>query len=549
MVPIFPTRQVVARHIERAVALDPALGLMDDPNAGVAAEGFAPLHAMVVGVDVMPRVLPVAEVAAFGDPFTRHLLLEGVVPLTLAQLDKAITALPGDEARPLRKLYAVAEGAAFQQTNPRLPLNARLVLTWQKDQATDPDLLLSTTADPEAPEALLQLIAWSESQSVYHFFERLAGRWVWAGSSLDALRPESRGQGPFDSHINGGLVMKELKFPWVHWHSQSRSIDRELLFPSAELDSHPLFAQLEGAQVLEAVVQRGVRRWTQRRIQRDLTAGRLASLQWYARQILWTTSVNLTSSETLFRELPSVEEITLPSSFFLDVDGLSAAVRGLDEDRDILPGEVSVSSPAYRQALADLHVHVEANENGPSSPGDTDFVFVVPERAFEDTVVVEQLIANQVLSPRLALCLLMVDFNNPMFSPDRAGLLKLFPEETDAGNQGASLDLAVIAAARAQLGDAGARRLVALWDEANLLDSVQQQLAAFVDASQNRLRSADGVHDLLKVADSRRQAFRGRKLNEFRHTTAISGAPVAHLAFDGSANIIVKTSTSGEKEL
>lgn len=546
----FPTRQVVARHIEHALALDAMSGVMDDPTPGIAAEALAPLRAMVVGVDARPRAMPVAEVQAFGDPFTRHLLLEGAVPLTLAQLDKAIAVLQGEQARPFRKLYAAAEGAAFQETNPTLPLNARLVFTWQKDQATDPDLLLSTTAEPDDPAALLQLIAWSESQGAYHFFERLAGAWVWAGSSLDALRPASRGKGPFDSHINGSLVMKELKFPWVHWHSQSRSIRRNVLFPTAELDGRPLFALLEGAQVLQAVVQRGVHRWTRRRLQRDLQAGRLDNLPWYARQILWTTSVNLTSSDTLFRELPSVDAIALPSSFFLDVDGLAAVAEALGDGTDLLPAdEFSVTSAAYRQAMTDLRVRVEAAEGGPSIAGDTDFAFVVPERAFEDTVVLEQLIANEVLSPKLALCLLMVDFSNPVFSPDRAGLLALFPDTIKAGDQGAALDAAILDAARAEQAAGAAARLVSLWDDADLLGSVRRELAAFASAVQAKLRTADGVRELLELADSRRQAFRDRPLNEFRHTTAINGATVAHLALDGLANVVRKTSTVGEREL
>lgn len=546
----FPTRQVVARHIENGALHAAAEAAVGTGAPAAAAVPIAPLRAMVLGVDAAPRAIPVAEVSAFGDPFTRNLLLAGNVPMTLTQLNGAIAQLTGEHARPLRKLYAIAEGAAFQQTQPRLPLNARLVFTWQKDTATDPDFLLSTTAEPDDPQALLQLIGWSELQGVYHFFERLGSTWVWAGSSLDALRPASRGRGPFDSHINGGLVMKELKFPWVHWHSQSRSIDRELLFPSQALDANPLFATLEGAQVLEAVVQRGIRRWARRRIQNDLQAGRLANLRWYARQLLWTTSVNLASSETLARELPEVEELVLPEAFLLDVDGFATVAAALGDDVSLLPSSaLNVSSLAYRSALQQLHLHVEAQPGGPSVPGDTDFAFVVPERAFEDTVVLDQLIAHEVLSPRLALCLLMVDFCNPVFSPDRAALLELVPDSIAAGGQGAALDASVIAQARIHLPGTPARRLAALWDDADLLGTVRRELAAFAQAAQARLRTGTGVADVLNLADSRCEAFRGRRLNEFRHTTAVLGATVAHLAFDASANVVQKTSSNGEQEL
>jgi len=548
----FPTRQVLSRHLTDAHRMAagpvPRVALLTSSAVESTAEE-TPLMAMVLGVDNAPRAMAAGEVAAFGDPFTRLLLLQGVVPLTLAQLDAAIGALADDEARPLRKLYAVAEGAAFQQTPARLPLNARLVFTWQKDSATDPDLLLSTIASPDDPGALLQLIAWSESQGAFHFFERLRGHWIWAGNSFDALRPGSRGRGPFDSHINGSLVMKELKFPWVHWHSQSRSISRALLFPMPALDRHPLFAELEGAQVLAAVVQRAVRRWTRRRMAGDLEDGRLANLRWYVRQLAWTTSVNLVSSGILAGELPSVDALDLPAEFFLDVDGFSAVAEALDGGGLLPDVEFSISSASYRKALIDLDVRVEAQPGGPSVPGDTDFAFVVPARAFEDSFVLEHLIASEVISPRLALCLLMVDFCNPVFSPDRGALLDLFPEVIEAGDRGAALDASVLDRARLAADTAPAARLLALWDDGDLLGTARRELADFVRAVKTRLTTDEGCADLLRLADSRRAAFRGRSLNEFRHTTASAGATVAHLAFDPAANVVAKASSLGEQEL
>lgn len=193
-------------------------------------------------------------------------------------------------------------------------------------------------------------------------------------------------------------------------------------------------------------------------------------------------------------------------------------------------------------------MHVEADEGGPAVAGDTDFAFVVPERAFEDIVVLEQLIASQVLSARLALCLLMVDFSNPVFSPDRANLLPLFPDHIDAGDHGAALDAAVIGAARNKQVDVAGQRLLALWDDADLVATARNELKAFSQAVQASLRSSSGARTVLTLADSRREAFRQRSLNEFRHTLAVSGATVAHLALDASANVVQKASSLGEKE-
>lgn len=344
--------------------------------------------------------------------------------------------------------------------------------------------------------------------------------------------------------------MKELKFPWVHWHSQSRSIDRGLLFPSAELNANPLFAKLEGAQVLEAVVQRGIRRWTRRRIQHDLQANSLANLRLYMRQLLWTTSVNLASSDTLAVELSSIEEVELPASFLLDVDGFRAIEVAWGENLELLPpNSLSVASASYRSALRTLGARMQAEPGGLSIEGDTDFAFTVPERAFEDTVVLEQLLVHEVLSPKLALCLLMIDFCNPIFSPERAALLDLVPEVVEVGKRGAALDALLVEAARLAVPGTPARRLVELWDTPDLPGLVRQELAEFAQAAQSLLHSDTGIVDVLRLADSRSEAFRGRRLNEFRHTTTTMGATVAHLAFDASANVVQKRTSTGEQEL
>jgi hypothetical protein len=508
---------------------------------------MVPLLEMVIGVNDLPRPMSVAKVQEFGDPFTTLILLKGQVPLTLTQLGAAIEDLAGDDARPLRKLYVVAEGAAFQSTNPQLPMNTRLVITWQKDTATPPDLLLSTSTDLDDPSSLLQLISWSEHQGVFHFFERTSAGWGWAGSSLHALQDASRGKGPFDSHINGGLVMKELKFPWNHWHSQSNGIPRDLIFESQEELNHPLFSQIEGAQDLELAVKGGVRRWTKRRVQRDLQGGQLVQLEWYARQILWTTSVNLVSTSVLSRRLSSVEELSLPRTFFFDEEGIKLAASLLS-DLDVLPAnDFSVKASLYASILEELEVHVEAEIAGLTIEGDTDFAFLVPERAFEDQAVLQELMRKEVLSPRLALCLLLVDFTNPVFSPVRAELLALFPSSIAQGGGGSALDTVVIDRARANPSPA-TQELLQLWDDQKLLTIVQRRLANFTNAVQTRLRTPEGVRDLLKLADSRKETFRQRKLNEFRHTTSINGATVTHLAMREDGTLFMKNSILGELE-
>lgn len=552
----FPSRQVLSKFIQlrgtSPLVVRSTAAVTADLRVAAALHDEAapqsPLLAMVLGIDAEPRELTIGEIESFGDPFTQLLLLRGVAPLTLEELSSAIDALAGDEARPISKVYAIAEGAAFQSTIPSLPLNTRLVITWQTDAATGPDLLLSTSPDPQDPDSLMQLIAWSEAQGVYHFFERKRGRWAWAGNSLHALSAPSRGKGPFDSHVNGGLVIKELKFPWIHWHSQANGIPVQLIFPTA-FGAHPLSKKIQGAEVLELAVQAGVRRWTRRRVAANVQGSEFSGVESCAKQVLWTTSVNLVSSGMLSRRLASQSEFVLPRTFFFDDDGINEAIAHMDDAQLSLPQEISVDAQLYTQGLAKFNVHVEATPAGPSVAGDTEFAFVVPERAFEDLAVIAELLKTKILSPRLALCLLMVDFSNPIFSPDRAELLDFFPDKAVIGNGGADLDKIVIQAARqASAGSEPARELLRLWDDVDLIQNIQRRLANYLIAVQSRLRTPEGVFDLLQLAGSRKEAFRGRKLHEFAHTLAVSSPTVAHLAMHRDGSVFKKVSTKGEGE-
>jgi hypothetical protein len=333
----------------------------------------------------------------------------------------------------------------------------------------------------------------------------------------------------------------------VHWHSQASTIAREVVLPVETERNHPLFAHFEGAEVLEAAVVAGVRRWTKRRILRDVTNGRLGNLPQYARHLVWATSVNLVASRLLSRRLESVPEIFLPRTFFFDEDGLRSVIEEFT-DRDVMPPQdFVVPSELYRAALHDLKVRV--SDGIQSVPGDTEFAFVVPERAFEDQIVVKELMARGVLSPRLALCLHLIDFANPIFSPERASLLGLFPADIEVGDEGATLDKAILDAAQAAPASASAaKELIALFNDAQLIETTQARLGAFSKALQARLRTADGVVDVLRLADSRREAFRRRKLHEFKHTTAVTDKTEPHLAMRPDATVFLKTSRLGEEE-
>jgi hypothetical protein len=490
------------------------------------------------------------EASRLGDRFSRDILLAGQNPLTLRAVEKAIVGLR-EPALPIRRLFLVAEGAQFAAAGTQFEPNARLAFSWQASEAKPPDLLLSTVPSADDPLALLQLIAWSDVDGAFHFFERTEGAWVWAGNSFHALKAPTRGRGPFDSHINGSLVMKELKAPWVHWHSQSAAIPRSVFGEASEFNTDPLFAELDGAQRLEGIVKAGVRRWTRSRIDAHITGGELRNLPEYMRQILWCTSVNLVSSTDGYRG--SASRLNLPTSFFYDVDALDMLCRRLDPPVDVVPpARLSVDAALYRAEIAAQGIGVtEDSVRQARADGDAHFAFVVPERAFEDLAVLNELVARQAISARLALALLLVDFCNPVFSPRRAALLRYTPDAIAIGAGGAALDrsfVEAVALAAAPKGSAEVEFLD-LWHCGDLGSLAATLIGGFHAAIEVMLSKAAGVRALVALAESRREVVRRtRSLSEFRSTMPQGSDPPRHLAMSPDATLHIKDDTMGEGE-
>lgn len=551
----FPTRQALSRTLEdsgdpldRRSLEAPAWR----PGITDANETAVPLlDRVVLGLDRLPRPMTLEEIEALGDLFSREVLLKGALPLTVRSLFEAIANI-AEPRQVIRHLFLIAEGGQARLKDPQFAFNGRLVVTWQADAASKPDLLLSTVPVADDPQALMQLIAWSEKDGAYHYFERerRTSRWMWAGNSFHALAPPTRGQGPFDSHVNGSLVMKELKAPWSHWHSISGTIAPEAFPPASELVTEPLFAGIDSADKLENIVKIGVRRWTRSRVDQQVIQGTLQELPAYLRQLLWCTSVNLVSSTRMFGR-PVDGAYPLPATFFYDFDAFAFLEGELGGDVSLVPpGLFAVQAGLYESAVARVGLATPDETDQRLIEGDSHFAFLVPERAFEDQAVLRELVAREALSPRTALCLLMVDFPNPVFSPRRGALLAHAPDEAQLGQGGADFDTRLVAAIRAANPEADSpeAEFLAFFDQPDLVTHSRTRLAAYRQAVLARLADPLGVEHIVELADSRRRVFARRPLGEFRSTIPVGRNPQDHLAMAEDAAVFLKSSTMGEED-
>jgi hypothetical protein len=465
------------------------------------------------------------------DPFAQAVLFAGTpVPLSLSALVAHLDSLNGDatNALPTQSSFVVADGGQIPWTpeTDDLQRGFRFAISRSRAGAGQPDLLISTSTqiDSETDEAFLQVIGWDPEAGVFQFYERRHRVWIWAGSSWDALAPDSRGRGPFDSHVNGALNMKELKQPWVNWNSQSARILDSALAPDDPLRTEPVWTSRSGAEKLETeVVRPGVLRWNTSRFQKLSKDGRLTRFPEFFRQALETTTVNLISSPTSSARLASAQTIPLPLTFFINSDALLNVI-GLEPD--ISPPQVA--GAIYRAMLEQFDVALTDGQH--RIPGDTNFVFVVPEPAFEDTLVTETLISKAVISRRLAAALLMVDFCNPVFSARRAALVRYAPESASTEDH-MDFERAFLHAVQQspQTSAPGSPeqeflRNAALGDN-EWQKTYEERIETFFAALAPSLTQKDRFAEIFQLAESRRREFRKRPLAEFRLTIPTTNIP------------------------
>jgi hypothetical protein len=468
------------------------------------------IHRFILGIDDKPRPMTEEEIGdELNDPFAVLLLRRGVFPTTLAEITAGIDSAIGKEGPLSTEMrFLVGEGSQIplSEETAKLPRGLRLAVT--RGPVDVIDLLISTDASGLTDD-FLQVMGWDDKQGVFHYYERKGDKWIWAGNSTHALDPDSRGRGPFDSHVNGSMVMKELKPPWTHWHSQDATVPPEVFSPDDPTRNE--LPQFSGAEVFQfRVVQPGIRRWTNSRFTKTVSDdGSVAQAKALMEQLFVTTTVNLVSTARQSSEVKPDEVLILPPTFFCDVDTLS------DTLQLAAPSGLEISGQRYLDALERFQYALVDENAGFRRAGDTHFAFLVPERAFEDIDVVRKCLEVELLSERFVASALMVDFPNPTFSERRAALLARVPESASAPER---LEDTIVGAIEAAAADGTPEQeFLSLWQLGDgWRAEADKRLGELFAALAARLGTDDGVRDCMRLAESRRNRVRALSLSEQR---------------------------------
>lgn len=502
---------------------------------GVVAESGS-IRRFLVGKDEVPQVMDDDELTReLNDPFATLLLREGRFPGTpegvLAELDEVV-----GEDHPLSSntqfSFLVGEGTQIAK-DPAKRFDRRLrFLVTRGRGAEGPDLIMSVFGPTGG---VIELMAWDATQGGFNFYRSLRGgegdqgAWVWAGNSRHAFDPNTRARGPFESHPTGNLLMKELKVPWVNWASPKATVDERDFQAGDPRATHEWFVKTAGAYVLEdSVVRKAIQRWNRRRLEQISQAGSISDAVPLFERLLGSRenthhTVNLTSSPDSSESAVSAERVRLPPTFFVDVEGLCDRL-GLER-----PPEFTAPGALYKQALDKFGVVVknedearprEEGEDLFERKGDTHFAFVVPERAFEDVDFLGQVLKPDIqvglITPRLAACLLMVDFANPVFSDPRASLIDRVPAGPIPADKWPSFSKELGDAIAGAAKDAPEREFAALWEkgEDGWQDAANQLLRDYYQGVLAELEKPGGFEGYFKLAEARRNRVREMPIDE-----------------------------------
>lgn len=513
------------------------MGSHEAVGAEASAVDPSKINQHVVGLPDQPRVMTDAEVGdQLGDPFALGVLRRGVFPSTVDEIFAALDA--GAPQLTRQESYLIAEGGQIRFEEGVDKGGSRLLIVRFDSSTGAAELMMSVLlppgTSPRRDDILIEILAWDPSNRTFHYYQRQQGAWFWCGQSDMALEEPTRGHGPFDSHVNGYPLMKELKTPWVHWHGPGRGIAETAFAPDDPLVADPLFRAKDHAFNFEVQVMRPMcERWNTARFDK-LLAAPSPNLTSALREVIETTNVNLVSTHKEWSRIGEDGDLDdIAPTFFFDQDcfaelGVAPTVPSLQLSRD------------RYAALAATH-DLRVRGQGVDVAGDVPFCFTVPERAFEDVLVVRELVRRQLLSDRFAACLLMVDFPNPLFSARRASLLEHLPPTVAMADGPFPVDVVAVPALEAAApSDPAAEEFMASWRLGDQWRTTfVERLTEFIAMVAAQLGTDDGSDAVFRLAESRRREFRRRPLAEFNLSLPVAvgipeSAPPLEMLADGS---------------
>jgi hypothetical protein len=382
----------------------------------------------------------------------------------------------------------------------------RFVISQPTAKNAAEELFVSVLGDPESglSQTFVEAMAFSKAKSAFVYYQMNGGRWALKGDGTQIVPGEQKVECAA-CHTSGGPNMKELQLPWNNWNSFTFSMPN----PSGQAkDFEALYSRKGGAESLEGIIVNGDKLWAKARVDAVLGGKRKGeSVKSLLRQAMCDVGEpniisNKSKNGARFNGVTPPSSLNVPPSMLVTQLFSSSGEVGYSSLIGMSLGKLGSISLKGADYLAAIN---SAGQSVDGKKGDTIFGMFVPERGFQDNMVVEELIRRSLLTKDTATDLLMTDFTLPMFSTMRCALADTAP---DSGADAEAIRTAWIQ----NLGSsnlAGAAELKARLSDTGDFAKNQTAVDAFVSACATRA-SSDGpafAKDLVKVASQRRREF------------------------------------------
>jgi hypothetical protein len=269
--------------------------------------------------------------------------------------------------------------------------------------------LANIPGDADTPPLDAEFMAFDETLGMFSFYTLQGGVWTFHGTSKDLVTKGSASKCAA-CHVDGGMIMKELDTPWLHWEGDATTPGAAELID--RLDD--LGTRSTGAELEQTVITAN-EEWTEIWVKDLLLANDVSRV---LEPLFCTNEFNIgTAGKAAGDDVRFV-----PAEALVD-DIFDTGAFGL---------QINVSDEAYEAAIADARQRVQiggATVQGPNGTAvlDTHFKLAFVQRARADQQLVERLIQIGVIDRELALDVLSIDFTRPVFSDDRCELLDFVP--------------------------------------------------------------------------------------------------------------------------
>jgi hypothetical protein len=283
--------------------------------------------------------------------------------------------------------------------------------------------LFGISAGATALPSNVEIISFDAIDGVFNYYEADGTNISFFGNSKDLLKgsPDQKIRRCAQCHAGGGLVMKELRSPWLHWEGDDNLPGTDELIAAHEA----LLGDEMDAETLEDTITPANSGWNERRITHLLT-NQPRSIQKLLEPLFCPVEINIDTGTSSPRPtMPGDDDGEV-----LDHIGLEFLLdRKLDFDAlsgvDINPADYDAAIEASGQQIR----NAQGRQVGMHVDTRFDFPFVTRSKIDQDYV--DQLPSRNLVDSDFIKDVLSVDFTRPVFSNDRCGLLKFAPELTD----------------------------------------------------------------------------------------------------------------------